>query len=183
MSTMIIFDALKMTSLALVSVGLWTLRVALTAKGRRLTGAAIAAVEASVFALVFASLVSDLDRPGRIIGYALGVAMGTLIGMSLDKHLSRGQSALRIVVPGSGALLLDALRGRGWPATGLPASGLQGQATMLMIAVDNNCLDSLMEDVRRLAPDVFWTVERLHLASVRSASRGRCRHVPLVKMP
>lgn len=183
MSTMALVDALKMTSLALVSVGLWTLRVALTAKSRRLAGAAIAAVEASVFALVFASLVSDLDRPGRIIGYALGVAMGTLIGMTADKRMSPGQSALRIVVAGSGAPLLDALRGRGWPATGVPASGLQGQATMLMIAVDDSCLDSLMEDVRRLAPDAFWTVERLHLASLQSGSPGSCRNAALVKTP
>jgi uncharacterized protein YebE (UPF0316 family) len=172
MSTTILLDAVKMGALALVSVGLWTLRVALTARGRRVAGAATAAVEASVFALVFASLVSDLDNPARIGGYALGVALGTLLGISADKRMSRGQSDVRLVVEGSGAALLDALRGRGWPATAMAANGLRGPATVVFISVDDQCISSLLDDVQRLAPDAFWTVERLQAAHAMSLEAG-----------
>lgn len=178
MSTVVLLvEALQMTGLALVSVGLWTLRVALTARGRRIAGALTAAVEASVFALVFASLVSDLDEPGRIGGYALGVAVGTLLGISADKRMSRGQSNLRVVVEGSAAALLDALRERGWPATAIAASGPNGQSAIAFVTVDNHCLSSVLDEIRRVAPDAFWTVERLDATSMHSRPRT-CRLPP-----
>lgn len=179
MSTVtLLLDALQMTALALVSVGLWTLRVALTARGRRIAGALTAAVEASVFALVFASLVSDLDEPGRIGGYALGVAVGTLVGISADNRMSRGQSNLRVVVEGSVATLLDALRGRGWPATSIAASGPSGEAAILLVTVDNHCLSSVLDEIRGLAPDAFWTVERLDATSLPARSPRTCSVSP-----
>ncbi|MDQ4133264.1 MAG: hypothetical protein M3179_08685, partial [Actinomycetota bacterium] len=52
-----------MAGLAVASVGLWTLRVALAARGRKLAGAMVAAVEAIVFATAFTRLASDLDAP------------------------------------------------------------------------------------------------------------------------
>ena len=161
-------DASWMAVLALVSVGLWTLRVALTAGGRRLPGAAVAAVEASVFALVFGSLVSSLDRPARVAGYALGVALGTLLGISADKRLSRGRSEVRVMVDAADAALLDGLRRRGWPAAAVHADGVAGRVCVVFVAVDDRCLDSLLADVGRLAPTAAWTVLRLHGAQAPS---------------
>jgi uncharacterized protein YebE (UPF0316 family) len=151
-------DASWMAGLALVSVGLWTLRVALTASGRRLPGAAVAALEASVFAMVFGSLVSDLDRPARIGGYAVGVALGTVLGISADKRMSRGRSEVRILVDGTDGTLLHGLRERGWAATAVDADGVRGRVSVVLVAVDDRCLDSVLSDVRALAPTVYWTV-------------------------
>ena len=57
-----------MGALAFVSVALWTLRVALTARGRKASSAVVAAIEAVVFALVFSRLVSDLGSWDRVAG-------------------------------------------------------------------------------------------------------------------
>ena len=67
-----------MALLAMASVGLWTLRVALTARGRRPIAATVAAVEAVVFAVAFTNVAAHLDSPVRIAGYAGGVAFGTV---------------------------------------------------------------------------------------------------------
>ena len=66
--------AAGMALLAMASVGLWTLRVALTARGRKSIAAAVAAVEAVVFAVAFTNVAAHLDSPARIAGYAAGVA-------------------------------------------------------------------------------------------------------------
>ena len=49
-----------MALLAITSVGLWTLRVALTARGRRTIGATVAAVEAVIFAVAFTNVAAHL---------------------------------------------------------------------------------------------------------------------------
>ena len=154
-----------MAALALVSVGLWTLRVALTARGQRLAGASVAALEASVFAVVFGSLVADLDQPSRLAGYAAGVAIGTLLGISADRRMAHGRSEVRVVAEGEDAVVVDGLRARGWPATAMVADGIHGPVTLAFVAVDDPCVDRVVDDVRDLAPGAFWTVESIGLSS------------------
>ena len=57
-------DAAGMAALAMGSVALWTVRVALAARGRKFAGG-VAAVEALVFALAFTHLAAALDAPER----------------------------------------------------------------------------------------------------------------------
>jgi uncharacterized protein YebE (UPF0316 family) len=167
-----LLDGVSMGALALVSVGLWTLRVALTARGRSLASASVAALDATVFAVVFGSLLSDLDRPARLGGYAFGVAVGTLLGMLADRRMARVRSEVRVVTPGSGGSLAARLHERRWPATAMAAEGLHGPASVVFVTVDDRCLTSLLDDVRRLAPDAFWTVEPIGDASpVRADDR------------
>jgi hypothetical protein len=70
--------------LAMLSVSLWTVRVALTARGSKWIGATVAAVEAVVFATAFSRLVTDLGSPLKIGAYGVGVAAGTIVGIRLD---------------------------------------------------------------------------------------------------
>jgi uncharacterized protein YebE (UPF0316 family) len=151
---------LTMAGLAIASVGLWTLRVALAARGRKAAAALVAAVEAVVFATAFTRLASELDAPERVGAYAVGVAIGTLLGLSLDERLSGGQSELRVVVPGARSSLPRTLHQAGWPATWHTGEGPEGPVTLLFVAVDDSRLPDLIEDVRRIAPGSFWTVHR-----------------------
>ena len=149
--------ALSMLPLAVLSVGLWTLRVALAARGRRLGSAAVAAVEAVIFALVFSNLISDLGSWDRIVGYAAGVAAGTVIGLAVNDRLNPGGAVVEVVVPGDGAALRQAFHSRGWPATTIPAVGVTGAATLLFLVVRTPCTDDVIDLVRATAPDAFWT--------------------------
>jgi len=150
--------AVSMAALAFVSVGLWTLRVAFAARGRKLAGAAVAAGEAVVFALVFSNLVTNLGSWNRITGYAIGVAAGTIAGLVLNERMSRGGVIVEAVVPGDGADLRRALHARGWPATAVGAMGLNGPATMLFVAVPTVRRDDVLDIVRSTAPDAFWSI-------------------------
>lgn len=76
--------AAGLAGVATVSVGLWTLRVALAARGRRLAASGTASVEAVLFVLAFGRVLEALDDPVRLVGYALGVAAGTFAGLTLE---------------------------------------------------------------------------------------------------
>jgi uncharacterized protein YebE (UPF0316 family) len=157
--------ALAMAGLALVSVGLWTLRVALTAKGRKLAGGAVAGLEGLTFVMVFGNVLANLDSPARLVGYGLGVAAGTMLGLSTDQRLSSGRSEVRVVVACRDAeQVVDELHRRGWPATWTPGSGLGGDVAVLFVVVDDACVRHLTADLRALSPQSFWSVKRLATA-------------------
>jgi uncharacterized protein YebE (UPF0316 family) len=75
--------------LAMASVSLWTLRVALTARNHKALAATAASVEATVFVLAFSRILSSLDSVAQVAAYAIGVGCGTLVGLTLNDRLSR----------------------------------------------------------------------------------------------
>jgi uncharacterized protein YebE (UPF0316 family) len=151
------WTGVSMALLAVLSVGLWTLRVALAARGRRLVGAVVAAVEAIVFALVFSTLMSDLGSWDRIAGYGAGVAAGTVIGLVVNDRLNPGATLVEAVVDGNGGALQEALHAHGWPATAMSATGVGGPATVVFLGVRSDLVTEVLEVVRSVAPDAYWT--------------------------
>ena len=154
-------SGLVMALLAAASVALWTLRVALAARGAKLGGAVVAAIEALVFAIAFSRLAGDLGSPVRVGGYAAGVALGTLAGLALDERGSRGRALIQVVTHGDGAVLAHALHALGWPATSSAADGPSGRVTVTFLAVDATRVGRVTTALDRLAPDSFWTVQQL----------------------
>ena len=160
-----------------LTVSLWTLRVALTARERRLAASATAGIEAVVFAVVFASVLSSLSSPVEIAGYALGVAAGTSLGVAAHARLWTGHSAVRIVVDGDGEHAAAALKARQWPVTRLQGDGVSGAAAVMLVVVDDAAIPRLLGDLGVLTPEAFWTIERLQSAkhAATSASDRRVR--------
>ncbi|HEX2192196.1 MAG TPA: DUF5698 domain-containing protein [Acidimicrobiales bacterium] len=154
---------MAMAAMALVNVGLWTLRVAFAARGRKLLGAGVAALEAVVFAVAFSSLAASLDAPVRVVGYGLGVAAGTLVGLTLDERASRGKSEIQVVVDGDDRTLVERLRGLGWPTTWFPAEGLRGSVTVALVTVDDAQVRHVVKVVQQSVPDAFWAVQQLRV--------------------
>ena len=156
-----LLGALAVGSAAALTIGLWTFRVALAGRGRRLLSAAIAGVEALLFVLVFTGLVTHLGDPVRLLAYALGVAGGTLLGLLADERLSAGNSEIRMVVPGDGSVVIERLHGAGWPATWSAGMGPEGPATSAFVVVDDRRVTELLATLDGLEPRPFVTVERL----------------------
>ena len=154
--------------LAVLSVSLWTVRVALAARGRRVAGAAVAAVEATTFVVAFRQLAVDLAAPGRLFAYGVGVAGGTLLGLAIDSRVSRGQSEIRLFVSGTGRVAQE-LHARGWPATANGATGPAGPVTVVVVVVEDACLPSVLDDIHDVAPEGFYSVHPLR--RVRPAPR------------
>jgi uncharacterized protein YebE (UPF0316 family) len=156
-----LLESLGMMGLAITSVGLWTLRVALAARGRKVAGSMTAAAEALVFLLAFSKVMTNMDELSRVAGYALGVGIGTLLGLYLDERLSTGQSEVRIVTEGDDLALVTDLHALGWPVTWTSGKGPFGNVTVAFVAVDDAKIKSLTDELERRSPGSFWTVESL----------------------
>lgn len=180
-----LLEAMQMAGLAVVSVSLWTLRVALTARGRRFAGALTAGAEAVVFVVAFSRAAQDLAALERLLGYAVGVGVGTLLGLFVDEHLSAGQSEVRIVTTGRDLDLVSRLQADGWPVTWVLGRGPEGIVTVAFVALDDLRLPHLVKTLTDVAPEAFWTVERLRSARAghvhpgwRQVGQVRAFHMP-----
>ena len=74
--------------LAMASVSLWTLRVALTARNHKAIAVVAASVEATVSVLAFSRILTSLDSVVQVAAYAVGVGCGTLVGLAVNDRLS-----------------------------------------------------------------------------------------------
>ncbi len=161
-----IFEIATMFAMALLSVSLWTFRIAITARGLKLASAVMAAVEAVVYLMSFSRLVSDLGSPGRVLGYAAGVAVGTAVGLVLDAKTTQGHTELHLVARGDRADLVSQYRAKGWPATSSTAVGPEGFVTMMWLTVPDSEVGQVTDLAQQLAPEEFWTLRRLQDVTV-----------------
>jgi uncharacterized protein YebE (UPF0316 family) len=164
MSTLLshpLLGALAVGGAAALTVGLWTFRVALAGRGRRLFSALVAGVEALLFVLVFTGLVANLGDPLKLGAYAIGVACGTLLGILADERLTAGNSEVRMVVPGDGSAAVERLHRAGWPATWMAGMGPEGPATSAFVVVEDRRVPELLALLDELDLRPFVTVERL----------------------
>lgn len=74
-------------ALAIASVAMWTLRVAITSRGNRASSSAIAMVEATTYLIAVSHITSALDAPSHLFVYAIGVGAGTYAGLTVDRKL------------------------------------------------------------------------------------------------
>jgi uncharacterized protein YebE (UPF0316 family) len=149
-----------MAAMAMASVGLWTLRVTFAARGRKLLGAAVAAVEAVVFAMAFSNLAASLDAPVRVLGYACGVALGTVLGLYLDERATRGKSDVPMVADSDDLGLAETLRSHR-TATSFCAEGPRGSVTVAFLGVDDAQVAQVVDALQESLPEAFWEVQEL----------------------
>jgi hypothetical protein len=103
-------------------------------------------------------------RPERVGAYAVGVGLGTLLGLAVDRRLNPRHAQVDVVAPGPANELLDALHERGWPTTSSMGYGLSGNVVIASVTVDEHRLHPLLDDLRQIAPDAFWTVRTVRTA-------------------
>lgn len=72
--------------LAIASVALWTLRVAITSRGNRAASSLIAMVEATTYLIAVSHITGALDAPTHLFVYAIGVGAGTFGGLTIDRR-------------------------------------------------------------------------------------------------
>jgi hypothetical protein len=172
-----VMDLVGTAALAMLSVGLWTVRVALTARGSRVMGSSVAAVEATVFAAAFSRLLGDLDSPARIAAYGIGVAAGTLAGLWIDGWVrpsqehqpSRPGAARRQYVAGGSLAGKDS---RPISSTSGSASGAWGEESTSLEGTPEPPGDS---SARRLATNTTTTAST---ASIPSTAMARSDFIP-----
>jgi uncharacterized protein YebE (UPF0316 family) len=167
-----LIDPVATGGLALLSVSLWTGRVALTAKGRKTASALVAAVEATIFVVAFSRLLTGLDSPIRVAAYAAGVAGGTFLALAIDGAINPQVVKLDIIDHTGPDRVLAALHDEGWPTTVLRGEGLAAPIDMVSVTATEARLAALLRTVEQVAPNAFWTVTSVRQVGAAEVPSG-----------
>ncbi|MFP5332172.1 MAG: DUF5698 domain-containing protein [Acidimicrobiia bacterium] len=153
-------------ALATTTVTLWTVRIAVTARGSKAWASALAAIEAMLFIVAFSRLIGGLDSPHLIVAYGTGMAIGTWAGLSLDGKLNPQLS--RVDIFDASGEAIDAIVAAGYPFTRSDGFGSEGRVAVASVVTSESRVEQLIDTVVSSGADTFWTV-----APVRRADEIR----------
>jgi uncharacterized protein YebE (UPF0316 family) len=151
--------ALLIFCLRIVDVSCDTMRVLFAIRGKRVISGALGFVQALVWIYAVGAAVRHLDSWLHVLGYAGGFAAGTIVGISIEKAVAYGLTAVRIVSRYGGVEIAESLRERGYGVTEMAGFGREGGVEIVSSVVQRAHLDEVMAIVDRYDPEAFVTVE------------------------
>jgi uncharacterized protein YebE (UPF0316 family) len=144
-----------------------TVRLVSITRNQRLLAASLAALEALIFAVVIANIVSDLSNLLNLFAYCIGASVGSWIGMMIEARLITGYMIVNIITRIKGHELALALREAGFGVTESTGEGRDGLVTTLRSVINKREVTRLVGLVQRENPDAFIATEE-----ARGVQRG-----------
>lgn len=154
-------------SLRVTNYAVGTVRLVMIARNRRWIAAILAFIEALVFAIVMANVVTDLTNLVNLMAYCLGAAAGSYVGMVLEAQLFVSYSTVNIIAKELGHDIANALRDAGFGATLTQGEGRDGIVSIIRTSAISRDVPYVMKIVRKINSDVFVEME-----SIRPIHRG-----------
>jgi uncharacterized protein YebE (UPF0316 family) len=172
----LVLNVLFIFALRVLGVTLSTIRVLLMTRGMKLVSASLGFFEVLVYAVAIGKVVQDLNNIPNLLSYCLGFSVGTLLGMWLEQRMAIGFATVRVISPGKGHRVAEALRQAGYGVTEGRARGKDGFVSTAKTVVRRRDVDAVCEVIYRVAPDAFVTVEetrRVEHGHLRAARHER----------
>ena len=150
-----------------VDVGLGTLRIIFTARGKRQLAPLLGFVEVFIWVAVISQMVRGVNHVVAYLAYAAGFAVGNFVGMWIENRLALGTVVLRIILAQAGDLLADSLHQAGYGVTRVDGMGANGPVKLIYTIVRRKDLAGVLEIIHQTTPKAFIAIEE-----VRSTEQG-----------
>jgi uncharacterized protein YebE (UPF0316 family) len=150
-----------------LDVSLGTLRIIFTSRGKRNIAPLLGLLEVFIWIVVVSQVVKNVHSLPAYLGYAAGFAVGTYVGMKIEERLALGLYVLRIILSLDAERLAGQLRAAGYGVTVVNGMGSSGEVKLLYTVIKRKNLTPVMEIIKSVAPNAFFSVEEL-----RSAESG-----------
>lgn len=161
-----------------IDVGLGTLRIIFTARGKRQLAPLLGFVEVFIWVAVISQMVRGVNHVVAYLAYAAGFAAGNYVGMWIENRLALGTVVLRIILPHEGDELADALHQAGYGVTRVDGQGANGPVKLIYNIVRRKDLPGVLEIIHQTAPKAFIAIEE-----VRSTEQGIFPHSEKLLLP
>lgn len=148
-------------SLRFLNTAISTLRLMMTARGKRGISVFLSFFEALLYVFTLTFVISDLNNSLNIMAYALGYALGNFAGQWVDRKLAIGHILLQIFTTTHSISLTKALREAGYAVTEISARGKDGSVTILKVGVIRRNVDKVTAIVKQIDSSAFISAESM----------------------
>ena len=144
-----------------IDVGLGTLRIIFTARGKRKLAPLLGFVEVFIWVAVISQMVRGVNHVVAYLAYAAGFAAGNYVGMWIEDRLALGTVVLRIILAQGGDTLAEALHQAGYGVTLVDGQGANGPVKLIYTIVRRKDLPAVLALIHQVTPRVFLSIEEV----------------------
>jgi uncharacterized protein YebE (UPF0316 family) len=158
--------------LRILNTAVGTIRLVVVTRQKRLLAAALAFIEAFLFAVSISSVATNLTNVLMLVAYCGGFSVGNYVGMVIERRFITSFMTINVISSNreKGYDIAAALRAMGHGVTITMGEGKDGEVTMLRSVVNNREVGKLLEVIRDTHGDAFIAVEE-----ARAVHRGWVR--------
>ena len=158
---------LAIFGLRVLNFAVGTIRLLVVARGQRVLGSSLAALEAFIFTVVIAKIITDLNNAPNLIAYCAGASVGSYVGMVLEARFIRSFMIVNAIISERAHEAAETLRDAGFGVTATLGEGKDGVVTTLRSIVNKRDVSRFLDALQEVAPDAFIALEE-----VRGIRRG-----------
>jgi uncharacterized protein YebE (UPF0316 family) len=158
-------------------VSMGTMRTISIVQGRTRIAFLLGFIEVSMWLVIISTVIHSIsEKPILGVFYALGFSTGNVAGIILEKRIAFGHIIVRIISTQSGREIAEKIRQTGHAVTTFQGEGLTGPVTMLYVVCPRKEQTEVVQMVRSIEPDAFYTVDMA--GSVSKIYRPYCPQEP-----
>jgi len=158
-------------------VSMGTMRTISIVQGRTRIAFLLGFIEVSMWLVIISTVIHSIsEKPILGVFYALGFSTGNVAGIILEKRIAFGHIIVRIISTQSGREIAEKIRQSGHAVTTFQGEGLTGPVTMLYVVCLRKEQTEVVQMVRSIEPDAFYTVDMA--GSVSKIYRPYCPQQP-----
>lgn len=139
----------------IVYVSLFTVRIILVMKSRRLLASLISMLEVFIYLMGLNIVLNNIDQPLNLIAYCVGWGSGVWLGIRIEEWLALGYSTVQIVVNSAETSLPARLRDKGYGVTSWTAEGRDGPRLVMQVLAKRSNEKKLLQYIQEFAPKAF----------------------------
>ncbi len=150
-----------------IDVGLGTIRIIFTSRGKRYLAPLLGFVEVFIWVAIISQITRTATGFPAYFAYAAGFAVGNYVGMKIEDRLALGKVVVRLILSEGGEQVAHALHEAGFGATTVDGMGASGPVKLIYTIVHRRDLGDVTAIINRVHPRAFLSVEE-----VRSSQEG-----------
>jgi uncharacterized protein YebE (UPF0316 family) len=154
-----IIGALIIMVMRICDVTIGTMRTILVVQGRKYLAGLAGMIEVLIWVFAIRYIFQNLDVIMNLFGYAIGFGIGNVLGITLEQKIGLGFAQLNIISRVASAQIAESLRKQKFGVTILPAHGVTGNVTIIVVIVPRKYQKKIIKLIESIDPDTFITVQ------------------------
>lgn len=154
-----ILGALLIMFMRICDVSIGTMRTILVVQGRKYLAGLAGMIEVLIWVFAIRYIFQNLDEIINLFGYAIGFGIGNILGITIEQKIGLGFAQLNIISRSASEKIIELLRKEKYGVTVLPALGVTGQLSIIVIIVPRKFQKKLIKLIESVDSQAFITVQ------------------------